>query len=157
MNSGSENMPVRNTSPPKSGDESLCVALIAHDRQKPALIEFVRANESLLCKCACIATGTTGKRLNEATGLAVECMASGPFGGDILIAAEVASKHCDAVIFLRDPLTAHPHESDIAALGRLCDVHDIPIATNLSTAHAILDSLADGRERPIQREPKNRW
>lgn len=135
------------------------VALIAHDRQKPALVEFVRTHESFLGECECIATGTTGKRLNEATDLAVECVESGPLGGDVLIASRVATKNCDAVVFLRDPLTAHPHEPDIAALWRICDVHDVPLATNLATAHAILDSLASRRMKPIREgeHPKGRW
>lgn len=77
----------------------------------------------------------------EATGLDIERKASGPLGGDMQIGAEVASNECEAVIFLRDPLTAQPHEPDISALLRICDVHDIPLATNLASADAVLDGL----------------
>jgi len=88
-----------------------------------------------------MATGTTGQRLGALTDLDVERRQSGPIGGDIQIGAEVVDGNCDGVIFLRDPLTAHPHEPDISALLRLCDVHDVPLATNLASADAVLDEL----------------
>ena len=119
------------------------IALIAHDDKKADLIEFAREHEDSLENADLIATGTTGQRLNEETDLEVERMESGPLGGDMMIGAEVARENCDAVFFLRDPLEAQPHEPDVSALLRICDVHDIPLATNLTSAHAILDSLAD--------------
>jgi len=88
-----------------------------------------------------MATGTTGQRLGALTDLDVERRQSGPIGGDIQIGAEVVDGNCDGVIFLRDPLTAQPHEPDISALLRLCDVHDLPLATNLASADAVLDEL----------------
>ena len=88
-----------------------------------------------------MATGTTGQRLGALTDLDVERRQSGPIGGDIQIGAEVVDGNCDGVMFLRDPLTAQPHEPDISALLRLCDVHDLPLATNLASADAVLDEL----------------
>ncbi|WP_101296361.1 methylglyoxal synthase [Halegenticoccus soli] len=121
------------------------LALIAHDEKKPALIEFAREHKETLETCELIATGTTGKRLIEETGLDIERKASGPIGGDLMIGAEVASDDCDGIIFLRDPLTAQPHEPDISALMRICDVHDVPLATNLATADALLAGLEELR------------
>ena len=120
------------------------LALIAHDEKKPALIEFARSHEEQLAEFDLIATGTTGKRLNEETGLDVERKASGPLGGDMMIGADVAGGDCKGIIFLRDPLTAQPHEPDISALLRICDVHDVPLATNLATAEALLDAITAG-------------
>jgi methylglyoxal synthase len=119
------------------------IALIAHDDKKEDLIEFAQGHADSLAGAELIATGTTGQRLNDETDLEVERMESGPLGGDMMIGAEVARENCDAVFFLRDPLRAQAHEPDITALLRICDVHDIPLATNLTSAHAILDSLAD--------------
>ena len=119
------------------------IALIAHDEKKPDLMEFARGRREELEPCEIIATGTTGKRLIEAVDLDVERKASGPLGGDMMIGAEIASGDCEALIFLRDPLTAQPHEPDITALLRICDVHDVPLATNLASAHAVLDALVD--------------
>ncbi|MFC6725857.1 methylglyoxal synthase [Halobium palmae] len=120
------------------------IALIAHDEKKPTLIEFAQDHADALGGWELLATGTTGKRLREETGLDVERKASGPLGGDMQIGAEVASGDCDAIVFLRDPLTAQPHEPDISALMRICDVHDVPLATNLATADALIESLRDG-------------
>jgi methylglyoxal synthase len=117
------------------------LALIAHDEKKPDLIEFAGSRADALGRFELMATGTTGKRLREATDLAVERKQSGPIGGDMQIGAEIADGDCDGVIFLRDPLTAQPHEPDISALLRLCDVHDVPLATNLASADAVLDEL----------------
>lgn len=126
----------------QSGDvRGMRIALIAHDEKKPALIEFATEHKKRLSEFDIIATGTTGKRLNEATGLDVERKASGPLGGDLQIGAEVATGDCEAIFFLRDPLTAQPHEPDISALMRICDVHDVPLATNLASADAILDGI----------------
>jgi methylglyoxal synthase len=93
-----------------------------------------------------VATGTTGKRLADAAGLPVERMLSGPLGGDAQIGARVADHGIDAVIFLVDPLYAHPHEPDIQGLQRLCNVHNVPLATNLATARLILEGLGDVSE-----------
>ncbi|MFD1513347.1 methylglyoxal synthase [Halomarina rubra] len=119
------------------------IALIAHDEEKPALVAFVREHRETLAAAELIATGTTGRRIVEETGLPVERKRSGPHGGDLQIGAEVADETCDAVVFLRDPLTAQPHEPDISALMRICDVHDVPLATNHASAEALLAMLAD--------------
>lgn len=117
------------------------IALIAHDKKKDEMVEFCRAHAELLKACHLIGTGTTARRVTEATGLYVEPMLSGPYGGDQQIGAQVASGLVDAVIFLRDPLTAQPHEPDITALLRVCDVHNVPLATNLATATRLLVAL----------------
>ena len=117
------------------------IALIAHDEKKEDLIAFAQQHQQILANYHLIATGTTGKRLNEETELEVERKASGPLGGDQQIGAEIASDNLEAVIFLRDPLTAQPHEPDVSALLRVCDVHNVALATNLSTAHLVLNGL----------------
>jgi len=88
-----------------------------------------------------LATGTTGSRIASAHGLDVERKLSGPHGGDLQIGAELAEGRVDVVIFLRDPMTPQPHEPDINALVRACDVHNVPCATNIATARMILDEL----------------
>jgi len=88
-----------------------------------------------------VATGTTGKYIQSRIGLPVRLMKSGPLGGDQQIGALVAGGEVQAVIFLRDPLTAHPHEPDVSALVRLCDVHNVPLATNLATAEAVVNFM----------------
>jgi methylglyoxal synthase len=85
-----------------------------------------------------VATGTTGRGIREKTGIPVTLLQSGPLGGDQQIGAMVATGKLDAVIFLRDPLTAQPHDPDITALMRVCDVHNVALATNLATAEAVL-------------------
>jgi dephospho-CoA kinase len=128
----------------KGEDETLIrIALIAHDEKKDDMIKFAKKHREVLANMRLIATGTTGQRLIDATGLDVERMASGPIGGDQMIGAEIAKNRLDGVIFLRDPLTAQPHEPDVSALLRLCDVHEIPLATNLTTAEMIIHSLAE--------------
>lgn len=119
------------------------LAFLAHDAKKQALIEFVSEHIELLEQFDCMATGSTSEQLSEETGLEVEQLNSGSHGGDMMIGAAVATNDCDAVIFLRDPLTAQPHDPDIAALLRVCDVHDVPFATNLSSADAIIDYLSE--------------
>lgn len=114
------------------------IALIAHDEKKDDLVAFACRHEDALSGFDLIATGTTGKRLREATGLDVERKGSGPLGGDLQIGAEVADGTCEAIVFLRDPLTAQPHEPDISALLRICDVHDVPLATNLASAEHLI-------------------
>lgn len=119
------------------------IAFIAHDEKKSTLIEFADEHTDLLEQFDCMATGSTGERLNQETDLEVKQLESGSHGGDMMIGAAVAADECDAVIFLRDPLTAQPHEPDIMALLRVCDVHDVPFATNLESADAIIDYLTE--------------
>lgn len=117
------------------------IALIAHDRKKDNLVAFAQAHVDLLSRYRLIATGTTGQRIHEATQLDVERKLSGPLGGDAQIAAEVVTGDVVAVFFLIDPLYAQPHEPDIQALLRICEVHNVAIATNLATAAAIVHYL----------------
>ncbi|GBG56839.1 methylglyoxal synthase [Sporomusaceae bacterium FL31] len=117
------------------------IALIAHDRKKQEMLEFVRVHTSLLAQHKLVATATTGRLIAENTGLEVTTFLSGPLGGDQQIGALVATQNIDIVIFLRDPLTAQPHEPDITALLRVCDVHDVPLATNKTTAHLLLNAI----------------
>ncbi|MGI6083059.1 MAG: methylglyoxal synthase [Limnochordia bacterium] len=119
------------------------IALIAHDKKKSAMVEFCIRHRASLSLFSLVATGTTGKVINEATQLPVHRMLSGPYGGDQQIGAEVAAGLINAVIFLRDPLTAQPHEPDITALLRVCDVHNVPLATNMATAELIVTELAE--------------
>ncbi|MFZ5817827.1 MAG: methylglyoxal synthase [Bacillota bacterium] len=117
------------------------IALIAHDNRKLAMIKFVADHRSAFEGHELYATGTTGKLIEEHTGLKVHCFLSGPLGGDQQIGSKVATGEMDMVIFLRDPLTAMPHEPDVSALLRLCDVRDIPVATNLGSARMFADDL----------------
>lgn len=119
------------------------LALIAHDGKKDDLERFAQAHLGELKRFTLIATGTTGKRVADATGLEIERMISGPLGGDAQIGARVAAGQVDAVIFLVDPLYAHPHEPDIQGLQRLCNVHDVPLATNLATAELVIKGMTD--------------
>lgn len=118
------------------------IALIAHDNKKDEIVDFAIRHQPLLSRYYLIATGTTGKRIAEATSLEIEQLASGPLGGDAQIAARVVAGETIAVIFLIDPLNAQPHEPDIQALLRICNVHLVPLATNLGTAEAIATSFA---------------
>lgn len=120
---------------------SLTIALIAHDGKKPVMLELADAHRAFLSTCTLIATGTTGGLLQRQLGLSVEPLLSGPLGGDLQIGARLATGAVDAVIFLRDPMTPQPHEPDINALVRACDVHDIPCATNRSTAELLLTQM----------------
>ncbi len=119
------------------------VALIAHDKKKLDLAMFASQNAALLRRFPLIATGTTGRILTEKTGLEVERVQSGPLGGDLEVGARIAQDKVLAVIFFRDPLTAQPHEPDVSALLRICDVHQVPLATNLATAEAIMGWLEE--------------
>ena len=116
----------------------LRLALIAHDNMKNAIVALAKEFAPFLKQCTLCATGTTGGRLTDEVGLDVERLLSGPLGGDLQIGAKLATGNVDAVIFLRDPMTPQPHEPDINALVRACDVHDVPCATNLSTARLLL-------------------
>lgn len=117
------------------------IALIAHDNMKNDLVEFSKKHADFFKKYPLVATGTTGKRIAEATGLEIHRYQSGPIGGDQQIGADIAMNEIEAVFFFRDPLTAQPHEPDISALIRLADVHKIPIATNQSTAELLVSAL----------------
>lgn len=114
------------------------IALIAHDGKKDAMLDFVRAHQDILSRFRLIGTGTTGKLIQEHTGMPVERMMSGPVGGDVQIASRVVEGHVAAVIFFVDQLDKHPHDPDIQTLLRLCNVHNIPLATNPATAQLII-------------------
>ena len=116
----------------------MTIAITAHDAKKELLIQFCIAYCGILSKHNLCATGTTGKLLSEATGLQVERFLSGTQGGDQQIAARIACNEIDMVLFFRDPLTVKEHEPNEMALLRLCDVHNIPIATNIGTAEALV-------------------
>ena len=122
----------------RSKDPTL--ALIAHDGKKAELVGFVKDHKPFLERFRLIATGTTGKHIEEA-GLKVIKKLSGPIGGDAQIGAMVAVGQCHGVIFLRDPLGMHPHDPDISMLMRLCDVHDVPLATNPASADLLVRGL----------------
>lgn len=117
------------------------IALIAHDQKKADLINFVQTHLDYFFHTPAVATGSTGELLKRELGLGVECVAHGPHGGDLVIGGRVAEGKIHAVFFLRDPLTAQPHEPDVAALMRVCDVHNVPLATNLATAEAIVQAM----------------
>ncbi|EMF0110618.1 methylglyoxal synthase [Enterococcus hirae] len=120
------------------------IALIAHDRKKPLMIKLTTAYKTILEKHELFATGTTGGKITEATGLKVHRFKSGPLGGDQQIGAMISEDQLDLVIFLRDPLAAQPHEPDVTALIRLSDVYEIPLATNIGTAEVLLRGLEAG-------------
>jgi len=117
------------------------IALIAHDNKKVEMIDFTKEYENILKNHTLYTTGTTGLRIQENTSLKVHRFLSGPYGGDQQIGAFVAEGKIDLVIFFRDPLTAQPHEPDVSALMRLCDVHQVPLASNLKAAELILKNL----------------
>ncbi|NJK79603.1 MAG: methylglyoxal synthase [Chloroflexaceae bacterium] len=117
------------------------IALIAHDGKKDEMVEFARQYRDALVQYHLIATGTTGQRIADATALPVERMLSGPMGGDAQIAARVAEGNVRLVVFLVDPLYAHPHEPDIQGLLRVCNVYNIPLATNRATAELLMTLL----------------
>lgn len=118
------------------------LALIAHDDCKDDLSAFVADNLDFFKQYQLVATGNTGQRLHDELGLNIERVAHGPHGGDLIIGGRVATGEVKAVFFFRDPLTAQPHEPDVSALMRVCDVHRIPLATNIATAQAIVKSLS---------------
>ena len=120
---------------------SLRIALIAHDGKKGDMVALANEFRDQLARCTVCATGTTGGRLQKEVGLQVERLLSGPLGGDLQIGARLAVGEIDAVVFLRDPMTPQPHEPDINALVRACDVHNVPCATNVASAKRLLESL----------------
>jgi methylglyoxal synthase len=119
------------------------IALIAHDEKKDDLVIFVRKHLQELERCHLVATLTTGTLLREAVGVHVDTVVSGPQGGDLQIGARIVDGFVDAVIFFRDPLTAHPHDPDIQAVLKVCDVHDVPLATNPASADLLIRGLFD--------------
>lgn len=117
------------------------IALIAHDKKKDDMVDFVKRYRDIFEEHELFATGTTGGLINEIVGLKVHRFLSGPLGGDQQIGARVAQGDMDFVIFLRDSLTSQPHEPDISALLRICDVHCVPLATNLASAEVFVKAL----------------
>ena len=120
------------------------IALIAHDKKKDAMISLAIKNKAVRAQHELCATGTTGTLVMGETGLKITRMKSGPLGGDQQIGSMIAEGKLDLVLFLRDPLTAQPHEPDVSALLRLCDVQNIPLATNVKSAEIMLDCLSNG-------------
>ena len=120
------------------------IAIIAHDGKKADMVQFLNKNIDILHKenIKIIATGTTGSKA-EAAGVKVKKMLSGPLGGDAQIAARVAEGKCKMVLFFKDPMSSHPHEPDINMLIRICDVHNVPLATNEATAQLLLNAIAE--------------
>ena len=129
------------------------IALVAHDRMKDRMVMLATEFSALLQQHTLMATGTTGGRLQAEVGLSVERLLSGPLGGDLQIGARLSVGQVDAVVFLRDPMTAQPHEPDINALVRACDVHNIPCATNMATARMLLDDLARRTGASLHTQP----
>ncbi|MDD5288121.1 MAG: methylglyoxal synthase [Dehalococcoidales bacterium] len=122
------------------------LALIAHDSKKDDMVLLVKAHKDEFGGFRLVATRCTGQLIMENASIPVALMQSGPLGGDQQIGAMVANEDVDAVIFLRDPLTAHPHEPDVSALLRVCDAHMVPLATNIATAEAVLHMLSEHPE-----------
>ena|SRR5258706_10454775 len=120
------------------GKNSGTLALIAHDGKKADMVAFVLSYRDRLKDYDLVATSTTGKKIEETTGLVVRKMLSGPMGGDAQIAAMVAEGKVTAVFFFVDPLAAQPHDPDIQGLLRVCNVHNVPLATNAATAQFII-------------------
>ncbi len=120
------------------------IALIAHDEKKDEMVNFAIAYESIFEKFTLYATGTTGQRIMDETDLRIHRLNSGPLGGDQQIGAMIATGELDLILFFRDPLTAQPHEPDVSALLRLCDVYAIPLATNIATAELLIRAVEKG-------------
>ena len=118
------------------------IALIAHDNMKDTIVQIAREFKSTLVSHSMMATGTTGGRLRDEVGIDIECLLSGPLGGDLQIGSRLATGQVSAVIFLRDPMTPQPHEPDINALIRACDVHNVPCATNPASARILLRHIS---------------
>lgn len=127
-----------------SCSHNMKIALIAHDEKKNEMVNFTIAYQHIFSEHTLYATGTTGKRIMEETNLNIERLMSGPLGGDQQIGAMIATQELDLILFFRDPLTAQPHEPDVSALLRLCDVYGIPLATNIGTAELLVRSVEKG-------------
>ena len=121
--------------------DNVAIALIAHDGKKPEVVAFAHRNKRKLSRFHLVATSTTGKMLIEQVGLQVDLLLSGPYGGDAQIAARAATGEVKAVFFFVDPLNAHPHEPDIQGLLRVCNVHNVPLATNVAIAELVLKGI----------------
>jgi methylglyoxal synthase len=122
--------------------ERKTLALISHDGKKADMVAFVLENKAVLEKYDLVATKTTGGMIADKSGLPVKQMLSGPMGGDAQIAAQIAEGKIAAVFFFVDPLGKHPHDPDIQGLLRICNVHNIPLATNAATAEFIISQQA---------------
>lgn len=122
------------------------IAFIAHDKKKDEILDFIKRYKEVFECHELFATGTTGRLITEQIGLKVHRFLSGPLGGDQQIGAKVAQGEMDFVIFIRDPLTAQPHEPDVTALLRICDVHCVPLATNLGSAEVLVKALINHQE-----------
>lgn len=120
------------------------IALIAHDSKKELLVQFCIAYCGILSRHSLCATGTTGKLVSEATGLRIQRFLSGRLGGDQQIAARIGCNEIDLLLFFRDPLTPKPHEPNESNMFKLCDVHNIPFATNVATAEVLVRALDRG-------------
>ena len=120
------------------------IALIAHDKKKPEIISLAEKYKDVLSQHELYATGTTGTMIMGETKLDIHRLKSGPLGGDQQIGAMLANGELDLIVFLRDPLTAQPHEPDVSALLKLCDIHNIPMATNVATAEVLIHGLERG-------------
>ena len=129
------------------------IALIAHDKKKNDMISLAIKYKDVLKKHTLFATGTTGTLVMGETGLNIIRMKSGPLGGDQQIGAMIAANELDLVIFLRDPLTAQPHEPDVSALLRLCDVQNIPLATNMASSTVMLTAVRRSFPKPLRTAP----
>ena len=120
------------------------IALIAHDKKKELMVEFCIAYSGILSKHNLVATGTTGSLISDATGLKIQKFLTGPQGGDQQIGARIAYNEIDLVLFFRDPMSSSEYEPDVHLLARLCDMHNIPIATNVATAEMLILGLDRG-------------
>ncbi len=120
------------------------IALIAHDKKKELMVQFCTAYKAILVQHSLCSTAGTGDLVEETTGLPVQKFLPGAQGGDQQIGARIAYNEIDLVLFFEDPLTAAPHEPDVAEILRLCDVHTIPVATNMATAEVLVLGLSRG-------------
>jgi methylglyoxal synthase len=125
------------------------IALIAHDGKKADMLAFAIQNRDALTRFQLVATGTTGKLIEDKVGLEVERVLSGPLGGDVQIAARVVTGDIHAVMFFVDPLDKHPHDPDIQTLMRACNVHNVPMATNAASANFILSARSVDDENVV--------
>ena len=120
------------------------IALIAHDKKKQEMIEIAKKYKDTLAKHTLYATGTTGRLIEEVANLSIHKYLAGPLGGDQQMGAQIENNELDLVIFLREPLSPKSHEPDVSNVVRLCDMHNIPLATNLATAELLIRALDRG-------------
>jgi methylglyoxal synthase len=133
----------------KASDIGLPIALIGHDQKKDILVDFVREHRDYFAGQRLVATDSTGRRIAAELGIDVQLVTHGPLGGDLVIGAMIAQQQIQAVFFFRDPLTAQPHEPDVSALLRVCDVHNVPLATNRGTADCLIAWLRHSRQAAL--------